>query len=150
MFTLFMYFFYNFQFYFNLAELLAPGNLPLPLGLKPGSHMPPVPPELFFIRMRTFAAGNWSYPRALILLVHLRVWTRVNFAGMLAVRTGITNVAGHFCSHIRTVSQAVPAAMSQVHRWHLRTRLTFLHQTHMHIAYSCMLSTLDFMNLEFC
>ena len=40
-------FFFNFQFYFNLAELLAPGNLPLPLGLKPGSHMPPVPPSYF-------------------------------------------------------------------------------------------------------
>ena len=35
----------------------------------------------------------------------------------------MTNVAGHFCSHIRKVSQAVSAAMSQVHWWHMRTRL---------------------------
>ena len=32
------------------------------------------------------------------------------------------NVAGHFCSHIGTVSKALPAAMSQVHRRHMRTR----------------------------
>ena len=32
------------------------------------------------------------------------------------VKAGMSNVAGHFCSHIGTVSQAVPAAMSQVHR----------------------------------
>ena len=35
----------------------------------------------------------------------------------------MTNVAGHFCSHIGTVSQAVLAAMSKVHRRHMRTRL---------------------------
>ena len=35
---------------------------------------------------------------------------------MPGVKTGMSNVAGHFCSHIGTVSQAVPAAMSQVHR----------------------------------
>ena len=35
----------------------------------------------------------------------------------------MTNVGGHFCSHIGTVSQAAPAAMSQVHRRHMRTRL---------------------------
>ena len=33
------------------------------------------------------------------------------------------NVASHFCSHIRTVSQALPAGMSKVHRQHMRTRL---------------------------
>ena len=32
-------------------------------------------------------------------------------------------VPGHFSSLIGTVSQAVPAAMAQVHRWHMRTRL---------------------------
>lgn len=37
----------------------------------------------------------------------------VNFPGMLTVKTGITNVAGHFYSNIRTVSQEVPAAVSQ-------------------------------------
>ena len=44
-------------------------------------------------------------------------------AGMPAVKTGMTNVAGLFCSHIGTVSQTVPAAMSQVQRRHKRTRL---------------------------
>ena len=39
----------------------------------------------------------------------------VNFPGMLAVKTGITNVAGHFYSNIRTVSQAVPTAVSPSH-----------------------------------
>ena len=34
-----------------------------------------------------------------------------------------TDVAGHFCSHIGTVSQAAPAAMLQVHQRHMRTRL---------------------------
>ncbi|CAH3142633.1 unnamed protein product [Porites lobata] len=33
---------------------------------------------------------------------------------MPAIKTGMTNDAGHFCSHIGTVSQAVPAAMSQI------------------------------------
>ena len=42
---------------------------------------------------------------------------------MPAIKTGMTNVAGHFCSHIATVSQVVPAAMSQVDRRHMRTRL---------------------------
>ena len=49
----------------------------------------------------------------------LRSWTRINFAGMPAIKTRMTNVAGHLCSHIGTVSQA----MSQVHRRHMRTRL---------------------------
>ena len=43
----------------------------------------------------------------------LRSSTRFNFVCMRAVKTGMTNVVGHFCSHIRTVSQAAPAAMSQ-------------------------------------
>ena len=38
---------------------------------------------------------------------------KVNFPGMLTVKTGITNVAGHFYSDIRTVSQAVPVAVLQ-------------------------------------
>ena len=42
---------------------------------------------------------------------------------MQAIKTGMTNVAGHLCSHIGTVSQAVPAAVSQVHRRHMRTRV---------------------------
>ena len=39
----------------------------------------------------------------------------VNFPGMLTVKTGITNVAGHFYSNTRTVSQEVPAAVLQSH-----------------------------------
>ena len=35
----------------------------------------------------------------------------------------MANIAGDFYSHIGTVSQAVPAAISQVHRRHMRTRL---------------------------
>ena len=42
---------------------------------------------------------------------------------MPAVKTGMTNVASHICSHIGTLSQAVSAAMSQVHWWHVRTRI---------------------------
>ena len=33
------------------------------------------------------------------------------------------NHTNHFCSHIRTVSQVVPVAMSQVHQQHMRNRL---------------------------
>ena len=42
---------------------------------------------------------------------------------MPAVKTGMINVARHFCSYIGTVSQALMAAMSQAHRRHMRTRL---------------------------
>ena len=56
----------------------------------------------------------------------LRSWTRVNFEGMSTLKTGMTKVAGNFCSHIGTVSQAVPAAKSHVHRRHMRTRLKCL------------------------
>ena len=41
-------------------------------------------------------------------------------AGMPEEKTGMTVVAGYFCSHIGTV--AVPAAMSQMHRRNMRTR----------------------------
>ena len=96
--------------------------------VKPGSHMPPK----YLRHSRRYclqylsdvwghnAAGNkkhrWSLPPAC-----LRSWTRVNFAGMPVVKTGMTNVASHFCSHIGTASQAVPAPMSQVQRRHMRT-----------------------------
>ena len=44
--------------------------------------------------------------------------------GMPGAKTGMTHVAGHFCSHIRRVFQAVPAAMSQdVHWQHMGIRL---------------------------
>ena len=42
---------------------------------------------------------------------------------MPAVKTGMTDVASYFCSHIGTVSQAVPAAILQVHQRHIKTGL---------------------------
>ena len=72
--------------------------------------------------MRTCTANNLSHHRALPPACLLS-WTRVNFAVMPAVQTGMINVARHFCSHIGTVSQALTAAMSQAHRRHMRTRL---------------------------
>lgn len=49
-----------------------------------------------------------------------------------AVKTGMTNVASHFCYHIGTVSQAVLAAMRPVHWQHMRTRLKE------HINHQCL------------
>ena len=80
-----------------------------------------IPPGLLLERMRTCTAGNLSHRRALQTAC-LQSWTWVNFAGMPGVNTGMSNVAGCFCSHTGTVSQAVPAAMSQVRRRHMRTR----------------------------
>ena len=68
--------------------------------------------------MRTCTADNKTHLKTLPPAC-LRSWTRINFAGMPAIKTRMTNVAGHLCSHIGTVSQA----MSQVHRRHMRTRL---------------------------
>ena len=42
---------------------------------------------------------------------------------MPEVKADMVSVAGDFCSHIGTVSQVVPVAMSQVLRRHKRTRL---------------------------
>ena len=56
------------------------------------------------------AASNKKHRRS--LPPALRSWTWVNFAGMRAVKTDKALVAGDFCFHIGTVSQAVPAAMS--------------------------------------
>ena len=39
------------------------------------------------------------------------------------VKTDMASVNGDFCSHIATVSQAVPAAMLQEAPWRMRTRL---------------------------
>ena len=55
----------------------------------------------------------------------LRSRTRVNFRGMPAVKTDMASDAGDFCPHFGTVSQAVPAAISQVARRHMRTRRIF-------------------------
>ena len=38
-------------------------------------------------------------------------------------KTHMASVAGDLCSHIGTVSQVAPVVMSQVARWHMRTRL---------------------------
>ena len=53
----------------------------------------------------------------------LQSQTQVNLTGMPAVETHLALVASHFCSYIRTVFQAVPAAMSPVARQHMGTRL---------------------------
>ena len=45
------------------------------------------------------------------------------------------SVAANFCSHIETASQAVPAAMSQVARRHMRTRVKESVARPLHIQY---------------
>ena len=79
----------------------------------------PLLPGLLLGRIRTCAAGTLSH-RSGLPPACLWSWTWVNFA---LLKTGMTNVAGHLCSHFGTVPQAVPAVMSQVHRRHMRTRL---------------------------
>ena len=69
-------------------------------------------------------AGN-EKPRKSLPSACLRGRTRVNFRGMPAVKTHMASDAGDFCSHIGTVSQAVPAAISQVAQRHMRTRRIF-------------------------
>ena len=88
-------------------------------GIKPGSHMPP----MYLRRSRRYLVRHFSneWEHALPACLRRRTW--VNFAGMPGVKTWMSNVAGHFGSHIGTVSQAVPAAMSHVPRRHMRTRL---------------------------
>ena len=74
--------------------------------LKPGAHVTPKYLQYFSDKWGHHAAGNKKHHRSLPP-VCMRSWT----------------VAGDFCSHIGTVSQAAPAAMSQVARQHMRTRL---------------------------
>ena len=69
-------------------------------------------------------ASNKKHRRSL-QLAFLRSQTSVNFGGMPTVKTDMASATSTFCSHIRTVSQAVPAVMSQVAWWHMRTRLYF-------------------------
>ena len=45
------------------------------------------------------------------------------------------SVANNFCSHIETVSQAVPAAMSQVGQRHMRTRFKESIARPLHVQY---------------
>ena len=116
----------------NLREItiLKPGSHNMRTRLKNGDFpkiMPPMylwssrwyhnAPGLLFRRMRTCAYGR-ALPSAC-----LRSWTRDNFAAMPGVKTGMSNVAGHFCSRIGTVSQAELAAMSQVYQRHMRTSI---------------------------
>ena len=58
-------------------------------------------------------------------LAFLRSRPWVNFGGMPTVKTDMASATSTFCSHIRTVSQAVLAVMSEVAQWHMRTRLYF-------------------------
>ena len=71
-------------------------------------------------------AGN-KKPRRSLSPTCLRSRTRVNFAGMPVIKTDMASVAGDFCSHIGTVSQAVPAGISQVARDIWEPGLTFRH-----------------------
>ena len=73
--------------------------------------------------MRTEVAGNRDILCQSVQPARRRSWLEFDFAGMLEVKTDMASVAGDFCSHIRTMSQAVPVAMSQVFRQHNRTRL---------------------------
>ena len=52
----------------------------------------------------------------------LRSWTQLNFAGKSVVNAWDRLCVGDKCSHMPQLSQAVPAAMSQVGRRHMRTR----------------------------
>ena len=53
----------------------------------------------------------------------MRSQPRVNFASMPVGKTDMASVAGDFSYHIRMVPQAVLAAMLQVAKPHLRSRL---------------------------
>ena len=107
-----------------LAELFSVGkNTRVWLNCLSSLHSP-VLPGILFGWMRTSAAVKKGHHRAgFFLLACLRSWTQVNFSGMPAIKTEITNTTGHFCFHIGTASQEVPAAMSQVGWQHMRTRL---------------------------
>ena len=66
--------------------------------------------------------GTWPYqslPQAC-----LWSWLKLNFAGMLAVKLcDGSSHWWHMFSFVREVAQVVPAATSQIHRRHMRTRL---------------------------
>ena len=98
--------------------------------IKPGSHM--LPMHLLHGRryslgycsdMRTEVAGNIAHP-SLYPPACLQSWLKFNFAGTPAVEL----CDGSSCRRrmfwfVQDVSQAVPVAMSQIHRQHMRTRL---------------------------
>ena len=99
--------------------------------VKPSSHMPPKylqHSHWYCLRYHSNIRGhngasNKKHRRSFKPSASQQSRTRVNFAGIMAVKTDMASVAGDFCSHIRTVSQAVQASMSQVARQHMRTRL---------------------------
>ena len=71
--------------------------------------------------MHDIAAGKWGHNAAInkkhrksLRPACLRSPTRVDFEGMPAAKTDMASFADDFCSQIGTVSQAVPAAMSQL------------------------------------
>ena len=68
----------------------------------------------------------------------LRSWTQLNFAGKSVVNAWDRLCVGDKCSHMPQLSQAVPAAMSQVGRRHMRTRL--------YAAYRILKSTRNILN----
>ena len=98
------------------------------LTVKPGSHMPSSYLRHGRRSCLLYTTGtneDIAPPATEKPPAWLRSWTRVNFAGMPAVKTDMASLVGDWSSHIRTASQAVPAAMSLVGRRHMRTRLQF-------------------------
>ena len=58
-----------------------------------------------------------------------RSWLKLNFAGMLAVKLcDGSSCWWHMFSFVREVAQVVPAATSQIHWRHMRTRLSLVHK----------------------
>ena len=99
--------------------------------VKPGSHIMPRSYLRHSCRcclrhrsdMRTEVAGNRSHV-SLYRQHACEVDSSSNLAGMPAVKTAMFPVAGDIMSsYVGEVSQAVPTAMSQVLRRHMRTRL---------------------------
>ena len=106
----------------HLQTLFGDKHSSLIYCVKPRSHIPPIYCHICIcdVAASTAWATSWMNKN----MCHWQLEPSQSFtAGMpsklnssqlckhAAVKTGMTNVAGHFCSHIRTVSQAVLAAM---------------------------------------
>lgn len=111
--------------------------------IKPGSHtcMPPKNLGHSHWCCLRYCCGMWGHNATgkkkhhrSLPLACLRCWTWVNFTGMSVVKTDTPSVADNFCSHIGTVLQAVPAAMSQVAQRNIRTSL-YKNMVVVHICY---------------
>ena len=94
---------------------------PDPFFIKPSSHM--LPKYLWHSHRYClqYYCDIWGHnatsnkkDRRCLPPACLQSWTRVNFAGMMAVNTDMASVAGNFCSHIGTVSQASGSTGSYV------------------------------------